>query len=150
MAQKMLETSPNTAFWGGDNWRLWPEFSPYYQEELIDIQSLLEATSSLRINVHNTGSNLHSRIVDSMSVGVPNAVMHNDSDSGPFGIEQFFEPDVDFIRFTFENFSEKIKEYLKYPQLLDEISLNATRKVNTKYTWKHICHGIINDIQQHQ
>ena len=80
-------------------------------------------------------------------VGTPTAVMHNDSDGGPFGIEQFFEPDVDFIRVTFDNFVEKLKHYLAHPQLLDDMAKSAKKKVLARHTWKHRCQEILDDLE---
>jgi len=148
MASLMIKTRRNTAFWGASLWKTWKQFAPYYQGEISSAQSLYDAILSTHINVHRTGINLHSRITDAMTVGVSNAIMHNDSDSGPFGIEQFFEPDVDFIRFDFDNFSDKIREYLKYPKRIDEISQHASQKIRTQYTWKNICHRMLNDIKK--
>ena len=111
-------------------------------------QEMAQAIQSTRINIHCTGTNIHKRISDAMGVGVPNVVMHNEADDGPFGIEQFFEPDVDFIRVNYDNFIDKTKEYLQNPKKCAEIANSAMQKVTHKYTWLHQCREIVRDIEE--
>jgi glycosyltransferase involved in cell wall biosynthesis len=148
LSNAMLNVSNNIAFWGSNKWLEWPKYAPYYRGEILSTPSLFEAYSSLKINIHCTGTNLHIRISDSMAMGVPTAVMNNNSDSTLFGIEQFFEPDVDFIRFDFSNFKEKINYFLKEPLLLKEMGARCQKKMLNQYRWVDQCSEIVNDVNQ--
>lgn len=143
----MLKTSDNLAFWGSPLWTLWPQYSPFYKSELKSTLTLLEAYSSLKINIHCTGTNLHPRVVDTMAMGMPIAVVRHESDSGPFGMDQFFEPDVHYIRVNFDNFKDKLRYYLENKEARDLIGKQAKRRVMESFTWKERCRLILEDLE---
>lgn len=147
LCTQIIETSDSVAFWGPDMWKLWPKFKPYYQGELFSVTALFEAYSSLKINVHCTGTNLHNRVVDTLASGTPLAMMRNEADDGRFGVDQFLEADKHYISFTFDNFKEKIRHYLDNPQKLAEISKAAKEIVHAKFTWEERCKIILADLE---
>lgn len=143
----MLNTSDNIAFWGTPLWKMWPKYAPFYKSELKSSQTVLEAYSSLDINIHSTGCNLHKRVIDTMAIGTPIALMRTQADDGPFGLDQFFEPDVHYISFTFDTFKDKIRYYLDNPEARNKIATAAKKRVEERFTWKERCRLILEDLE---
>ena len=123
----MLKTTNELAFWGTPMWKLWPQYAPYYKKELKSSRTLLEAYSSLKINIHCTGCNLHPRVIDTMAIGTPVAVMRMLMMAllGWIG----FEPDVHYISYTFETF-KKIKCHLKTQMPEPKLLKQPKRELN--------------------
>ena len=81
-------------------------------------------------------------------MGVPNAIVPNVVDDGPFGLNQFFTPDVDFIQVHHNNFVEKLRYYLKNPDLLEKIGQNCQKKAIEKFSWKERCANMLDEMQK--
>ena len=144
---KMLEVSTSCGLWGHINWTEYPRFKPFYKGFLSGVPSLSAGLQSMTINIHSTGSNVHPRIVNGMALRVPTAIFRVEEDSKRFGIHQFFEPDVDYIDVTFDNCVDKLREALKYPNKLAEMSDRAFYKVKNTFTWEYRCQMILKDIR---
>ncbi|MGC6509583.1 MAG: glycosyltransferase [Myxococcota bacterium] len=143
----MVKTTDNLAFWGPTMWTLWPKYAPFYKKELKSSLTLLEAYSSLKINVHSTGTNLHPRIVDTMAMGTPMAIIRHESDDGPFGLDQFLEPDVHYISIDFDNFQEKVGYYLRHDAERQNIANQAMQTVRDSFSWKDRCKLVLDDLE---
>ena len=147
IAQSMIKASKKTAFWGPAQWLTWPNFAPYHQGELFSVHELFGSYVDTAITLHSTGTNLHIRVSDGMSLGAAIAIIDNTNDEGPFGMRQYFEPDVDFIQINHDNMVDKLKFYLKKPDTLQKIGQSAREKIFKNLTWKHQCGMILRDLK---
>ncbi|MEE9356735.1 MAG: glycosyltransferase [Methylococcaceae bacterium] len=147
--KKAIDISKNMAIYGGKEWALWEQFSPYYQgylSEPLDIEKVYQQT---RLNLHfnPNGVGLHSRVIDCM--GNASVVMVNSSQfEGRAGsISTEFVPYEHYLPYDLGNFNEVVDTYLQDEEALMRIGRQANQEIQQKHTWSHRAQQIMNDLK---
>ena len=144
----MLRVSNNVAFYGGDEWKSWPNFAPHYQRRLTKVHDLANAYRDSRLTVHNGTLSIHFRTLEAMACGRPVLVNRTPNDNTPYGIEYYFEPGVDYIPYPFDQFEEVAARSLRDWSHSAAIGENASRRVLEEHTWFHRAQQIIKDVEE--
>jgi hypothetical protein len=142
-AQAMASTSRSIAFFGSRAWKTWPEFAPYYRGAVSTTMEFSAATRSSRISVHNGGSHIHPRILDSLGNGA--FVMANRiREASPN--DMIFEPGVSIVDYTLIDFKQIACAYLKDGAARALISHEGHRLVAANHTWHNRVQQVLSDL----
>jgi hypothetical protein len=143
IAQAMVNTSSSIAFFGSRAWKTWPEFAPYYRGAASTTSEFSTATRSSRISVHNGGSHIHPRVLDSLGNG--GFVMANRiRESSPN--DMIFEPGVSIVDYTLIDFKHIARDYLRDDAARALISHEGHRLVAAHHTWHNRVQQVLSDL----
>ncbi len=144
MIDIVLEHSKSLQIYGPENWKKWPEYRPYYKYFLDNSNAMRNVYQTSKINLHE-GVGPHFRVFDCFASG-GFLFFHKSADDSDYGgMHTFFKPNVHYVDFDYDDFSNKVKYYLANEDKRLKIAGQASKIVRKHHTWYHRWQKIIKD-----
>lgn len=148
MLDTILGLSDKVGFFGTGPWDAWPRYARHFGGYINRQSKLALVFRRTRVNLHNSGTGIHTRVFDCLACGAPILVNKSPYDGTQFGLDRHFEPGRHYIEYDFETLADVAAAALADDDGRARIGAEAAAAIRAGHTWRHRAEQILRDVKR--